>query len=324
MNTKTISFFKFLLSTLASLLGIFLIAQVLIAYAPKEINETAEGLPKGYKVFSIELPKHPILAGERVPIEYYDVKEALDREFHSNTYWQSNTILMMKRAHRFFPIIEPILKKHNVPDDFKYLMVIESGMMNVRSHAGAAGFWQFMKLTGKEYKLEINREVDERYHLEKATVAACKYLKEAHRKFKNWTLVAASYNRGRGGMRKALRHQQATDYWELFLNRETARYVSRIVALKYMMQKPESYGFYIKDADKYAPLPSYEVEVKKSVLDWAQWCKKKNVSYKLFRSMNPWVRDKKLTIKKKVYKVKLLKKGYRDPQRVNRDLLNSF
>ncbi len=315
---------KYLTSTVAIVFVLFFISQVLIAYAPKDKQQITEGVPADYKVFNVQLPKIPILAGERVPVHLFDVKETLDREFHINTYWQSNTILMMKRANRYFPIVEPILKEHGIPDDFKYLMVIESGMLNVKSRAGAAGFWQIMKTTGREYGLEITREIDERYHLKKSTVVACKYFKDAYRKFQNWTLVAASYNRGRAGLRRGLKHQQVSDYWELFLNKETARYVSRIIALKYIMQEPEKYGFYITPEDKYPPLPTYEIKVEKPIADWAIWAKKHNASYKLLRHLNPWILDKKLTRNNKTYNVTLLKKGYRTPQTVDDDLLKKF
>jgi membrane-bound lytic murein transglycosylase D len=182
-------------------------------------------------------------AGEKVPLEKFDIRERVEREFIVNSYWHSFTILAIKRSARFFPVIEPILKEYGIPDDFKYLAVIESGLANVVSSAGASGIWQLMKDPAESFGLEVNSEVDERYHIEKATKAACRYLLMAHSRFNNWTLAAASYNMGMSGVERQLERQYTRDYYELHLNEETSRYMGRILSLKEIMKKPESYGF---------------------------------------------------------------------------------
>ena len=185
----------------------------------------------------------------------------MEREFLSNTYWHSATILALKRANRWFPVIEPILKKNNIPDDFKYLCVAESNLENVVSPAGATGFWQFMKPAGEKYGLEINSLVDERYDVGKSTEAACKYLKDSYDMFGSWTLSAASYNMGQDGVTEQMERQKAKNYFNLVLNSETSRFVARIVSLKYILQNPETYGFDIKDEEKYKPLEYYEINL---------------------------------------------------------------
>ena len=195
------------------------------------------------------IPSHMTLAGEEVPLNDFGVREALDRELIVNTYRHSGTILYMKRASRWFPVIKPILAEEGVPEDFKYLAVIESGLSQVVSPAGASGFWQFLKKTGPEYGLEVSSTVDERYHVEKATRAACLYLKEAYEKFGSWSLAAASYNMGMSGVTKRLKEQGVDNYWDLHLNSETARYVYRILAVKKVLESPASFGFKLRESD---------------------------------------------------------------------------
>lgn len=250
-----------------------------------------------YKVFSLPIPEQVDFAGEKVPLDQSDVKEKLDRELLVNTYWHSNTFLMIKRANRWFPVIEPILKEEGIPDDFKYLALIESGFTNVVSPAGASGFWQFMKSTGKSYGLELNDEVDERYHVEKATRAACKYLHDAYEKHGSWSLVAASYNMGMAGVGRQLDRQKASNYWDLLLNEETSRYVYRILAVKEIMRDPGSYGFHIRQVDLYEPYATQSVVVDSSITDLAEWSKEKGFSYKTLKQLNPWLRETTLTIK---------------------------
>ncbi|NNE54656.1 MAG: lytic transglycosylase domain-containing protein, partial [Flavobacteriales bacterium] len=212
-----------------------------------------------------------------------------------NTYWHSNTFLTLKRANRWFPVIEPILEKHGIPEDFKYLAIIESGLTNAVSPAGATGYWQFMKTTGKSYGLEVNSEVDERYHVVKATEAACKYLTDAYMKYGNWALVAASYNMGMGGLNSKLDHQKVNSYWDLLLNSETGRYVYRILAVKEIMSNRDDYGFVIDEKELYSPYETKVIEVSEPVADLAQWALDNNINYKILKTLNPWLRSKSLT-----------------------------
>lgn len=258
-----------------------------------------------YKIFSLNLPTELSFAGERVPLEALDVREKLDRELLVNTYWQSQSLLFHKRANRWFPVIEPILAEEGVPDDFKYLAVIESGLMNVVSPAGATGYWQILKDTGREYGLEINNEVDERYHVEKSTRAACKYLKDAYRKYLSWTMAAASYNVGVSGLQKQVSRQNVNNYYDLLLNEETGRYIYRILATKEILSKPGHYGFHFRPKDLYPRYEFYEVELDSSVEDFSEFALGYKVNYKILKTLNPWLRDSYLTNPdRKVYKLK--------------------
>ena len=250
-------------------------------------------------------------AGEKTPLNVYDVRERFDRELLVNANLHSSTILIMKRANRAFPIIEPILAKYNVPDDFKYLAVIESALTNAVSPSGAKGFWQFLPDTAREKGLEVNDIVDERYHLEKSTEAACKYLLSAKEKFGSWTLAAASYNGGMNGVGKKIEEQMVGNYYDLLLTDETSRYVFRILALKEIMQNPSQYGFDISKQDLYENLPTKKVEVDSSITDLAQFAKTQGVNYKILKLHNPWLRDKKLENKnKKKYVLEIPTAGY--------------
>lgn len=244
-------------------------------------------------------------AGEPVPIHIDDVKERFERELLVTGYRHSNTFLMLKRQSRWFPVIEPILAEEGVPDDFKYLCVAESGLDNVTSPAGAKGFWQILSPTGKEFGLEINSEVDERYHIEKATRVACKYLKRAKAKFGNWTSAAASYNMGMRGLSRQMEKQQETDYYDLLLNEETSRYVFRILSYKEILSKPLQYGFYVDYSEQYQPYVYKEVIVNESIPDFATFAKQHNTNYKTLKIYNPWLRDKLLTVQKKEYRIKI-------------------
>jgi len=267
------------------------------------------GFLNNYKVYAIPIPDSLQLVNEPVPINQKDVKERIDRELLVNTYWQSNGLLLFKRKNKYFPIIEKILKREGVPDDFKYLAVAESGLQNITSPAGAKGFWQIMKKTGKELGLEINDEVDERYNLEKATVAACQYLKKAKKQYGSWTLAAASYNAGMNKITKELEHQKTDNYYDLLLNSETARYVPRIIALKHILEHPKAFGFVFSKEDLYTPYESYEVQVDSSIEDLALFAQDHNMSYKELKLLNPWLRSDKLTNKQaKTYRIKILKK----------------
>ncbi|MDG2332202.1 MAG: lytic transglycosylase domain-containing protein [Flavobacteriales bacterium] len=249
-----------------------------------------------YQVYAIEMPASMTFAGESIPISNLDIKERLDREFHINTYWHSQTFLFHKRSYRWFPIIERILQEEGVPDDFKYLCLIESGLANVTSPSGAAGFWQFMKKTAIDYQLEVNEFIDERFHLEKATKAACEYLKKAKIQFKSWTLAAASYNMGKTGLNNRLREQKVASYYDLHLNSETSRYVMRIIAAKYILSESEFYGFKLRDKDVYRPYLVKKKMISKSVPDLYDFALKNNTTYRILKVLNPWILGSSLPI----------------------------
>jgi hypothetical protein len=263
------------------------------------------------RVEALDIPNVMTFAGERVPLQDTDVRERLDREIHVNTYWHSNMLLMIKKANRFFSEIEPLLKKYNLPDDFKYLAVAESGLDNVTSHAGASGFWQFMKATGKEYGLEINNYVDERYNLEVATKVAAQYLINSKELFGSWTNAAAAYNAGNAGITKQMKRQDATDYYSLLLNSETGRYVFRILAFKEILSNPEKYGFYVDQQDLYQAIPTKTIVVNTPVADFAKFAKQQGINYKILKIHNPWLRDTYLkNASGKAYSIKIPKPGY--------------
>jgi membrane-bound lytic murein transglycosylase D len=253
---------------------------------------------------SFDVPASMSFAEESVPLNIPDVHERLDKELQINTYMHSNTIFLIKRANRWLPQMEKILKANDIPDDFKYLPLIESNLLNVISPKDAVGYWQILKTSGKELGLEITDEVDERYDPLKATAAACKYLKQSYKKFGNWTLVAASYNRGMGGVERALEDQREKSYYDLFLNDETSRYVFRILAIKEIIKNPVKYGFKINPKHVYNEEPLRYIEVNETIKDIVSFAKQHGINYKLIKRHNPWLRDDKLTVKKgKHYKI---------------------
>lgn len=254
--------------------------------------------------------KHPYapnaaeFAGELAPLHIEDVRERFERELIVNANLDASTLLIIKRSARFFPIIEPILEKNGVPDDFKYLAVAESALMNATSSAGAKGFWQFMPTTAKERGMEVTDFVDERYHVEKSTEAACKYLLDAKRKFGSWTLAAASYNGGMAGVQKQMDIQNETNYYDLLLTEETHRYVFRILALKEVMKNPATYGFTFSAAELYKPIPTKKVVVDTTINDLVRFAKLQGINYKTLKYHNPWLRDKKLpNLNRKSYEI---------------------
>jgi membrane-bound lytic murein transglycosylase D len=264
-----------------------------------------------YNVYSVNVPKSLDFAGEAVPLDQPDIRERVDREFLVNTYWQSNGILLIKRAQKYFPIIEPILAENGVPDDFKYLAVIESGLQNVSSPAGARGFWQIMTGTGRELGLEVNDNVDERYHIEMATKAACDYLKESKSKFGTWTLAGAAYNAGNGGINKQLEAQGVERYYDLLLGEETGRYVFRILAIKEILKNPKNFGFNVNPSHGYEVIPIKNVMVDYEVDDLSAFAKANNINYKILKIHNPWLREPSLNNKsKKEYAIAIPEKGY--------------
>jgi hypothetical protein len=245
-------------------------------------------------------------AGEKMPLEIPDVKERFDRELLVNANLHASTILIIKRANRAFKIIEPILEKNGVPNDFKYLAVIESSLINAVSPAGAKGVWQFMPATAKEIGMEVNECVDERYHLEKSTEAACKFLVAAKVKFGSWTLAAASYNGGITGVNKQIDFQKVNNYYDLLLNEETSRYVFRILALKEIMKAPEKFGFEIPKQDLYELYPTRKIEIDTAVTNLADFAIRQGVNYKILKLYNPWLRNTQLDNKnRKKYLIEL-------------------
>ncbi|HLW20462.1 MAG TPA: lytic transglycosylase domain-containing protein [Cyclobacteriaceae bacterium] len=250
------------------------------------------------KVNIFELPEGLNFAGEPVPMNQPDVMERFEREIYVNAYWHSNTLLLMKRGGKFLPTIEKILAENGIPDDFKYVALIESGLMNVVSPAGARGFWQFMEGTAKERGLEVNKEVDERYHFIKATQAACKYLQNAYARFGNWTSVAASYNMGIAGLTRSKNSQKMTDFYSLLLNEETSRYIFRILAVKEIFENPGKYGFELQTSDLYTMPLMREIVVTNTIDNLADWAIRHNSNYKELKIYNPWLRSTKLTVSK--------------------------
>jgi membrane-bound lytic murein transglycosylase D len=274
------------------------------------VVETSSG-PQEIFFTAVPLPEKLDFANEDVPLDNFDVRESLDRELLIVANFHSQELLYLKKTNRYFSIIEPILKANNVPDDFKYLALAESGFLDkVVSPAGAVGIWQFMKPAAIEFGLEVNDEVDERYHIEKATEAACRYLKKSFIKYGSWTLVAASYNAGVGGMNRQIEVQDSKNYYDLLLNDETSRYIFRILALKLVIGEPEKYGFKVSDEEKYPIIPFTEVNISGSIKSFTIFARSHNINYKLFKQFNPWLRQPNLkNLKGKTYTLKIPEVG---------------
>ena len=239
-------------------------------------------------------------------IEKKDIRERMDRELLVNTYWQSNGLLLIKRANKYFPILEPLLKKYGLPDDFKFLALAESAFTDETSSAGAAGIWHFMKRTGKEYGLEINKNVDERYHIEKSTKVAAAYLKKSKERFNSWTLAAAAYNAGNYGIHKQLEKQQVTNYYDALLANETERYIFRIIALKEVITNPKKYGFIFDNEDLYTHTKTRVIKVDTVISNITLFAKKFGITYKELKIHNPWLRENKLNnASRKLYEIKI-------------------
>ncbi len=254
--------------------------------------------PQLSPALSIDIPEEVSFAGEPVPLTMPDVRESFDKELQINTYWHSNTLFLLKRANRWLPQIDSVLEKNGIPPDFKYLPLIESALLNDVSPKEAVGFWQILKTSGREFGLEITNEVDERYDPIKATVAACKYLKQAHGKFGSWTLTAASYNRGMSGVNRSLENQNVKSYYDLHLNDETSRYVFRIIAIKEIVENPQKYGFKLKQEHLYQREKLRHVQVTESVKDLIAFAQQQGINYKLLKRHNPWLRGERLTVRK--------------------------
>lgn len=279
----------------------------LASVAPIKIGSNEEEVPP-QRVHPIRISGEVSFAGEMVPLNDSDVRERFDRELMVNTFWHSNTFLNFKLANKYFETIERILSEEGIPLDFKYLAVAESGLRNISSPAKASGIWQIMSATGKSYGLTINSEVDERYHLEKATKAACDYLNEAYKKFGSWALAAASYNMGMPSLQNRINDQMVDNYYDLYLNTETARYMYRILAYKMVFENPRKFGLFVEDEDLYEPLAYETMNLGGSIDDLAAFAKAHNTTYKMLKVANPWLRAKKLTIKEgQVYTLKIPK-----------------
>ena len=301
------------------ILGKFLAASLLtlsVCTNPASSQETVGQHPMNYNeqeatskfnYSSPQVPEKVTFCGKEIDLTRYDRYERMDRELLAFTYMHSTSIQMIKKANRYFPIVEPILKEYGIPEDFKYLMAIESNCNpTARSVAGAAGLWQFMQTTGREYGLEVNKNVDERYHVEKATVAACKYLKDAYAKYNDWVAVAAAYNAGQARIANQLEKQQVDDMLDLYLVEETSRYVYRIIAAKIMFADPTQFGFYLRASDLYMPISYKEVEVTTGISDLTSWAKQQGITYALLKNLNPWLRDSFLqNVSKRTYKIKV-------------------
>lgn len=259
------------------------------------------------RIKSIPIDKVFTFAGEEVPLGNFDVYERLERELLRNAYYHSNTLISLKRTKRFFPVIEKILAENGVPEDFKYLAVAESDLSNAVSPSGAKGVWQFLQATGKSFDLEISDEIDERYHLEKSTEAACKYLKVLKEKFGSWTMAAAAYNMGETKLSKEKEIQRTANYFDLNLGQETSSYVFRILALKEIMSHPPDYGYLLEENEKYAPLDNYKtIEVSDAVANWGDFAIEHGTTYRMLKVYNPWLVESSLSNKsKKTYEIRI-------------------
>lgn len=302
MNEKSKNYLLTGISILALLLS------VVSVYAVSTAEEsTPDEMSLKQQVESFSIPKSVEFAEKNVPLTRYDLRERFEREISAIAYQHSFTLLSIKRANRYFPIVEPILKRNGIPEDFKYLALIESNF-NLRavSPVKAAGFWQLMPETAKEYGLEVSDEVDERYHIEKSTEAACAYLKKAYAKFGDWIVVAASYNAGMGRLSEELSKQKVSEFYDLWLNEETSRYVFRLIAMKTFLKDPKKYGYQIKKDQFYPLVRTQEIVLDSAIGDLAEYAKSKEIPYSIFKEFNPWLRDRKLENKgRKSYKILL-------------------
>lgn len=270
------------------------------------------------EIVNPDIPMSVKFAGKNVDLDRTDMYERFDREITSMAYTHGNTLLTLKRANRYFPVMAPILKEAGLPADLIYVACIES-YLNPRAYspAKAAGVWQFVPATAKQYGLEVSDEVDERYDVEKATRAAAKYLRQAYNKYGNWESAAASYNAGQGRITTELDKQGVASAYDLYLNDETSRYMFRLLAMKTIMEHPSSFGFRIRPNQLYQPVEYKVVNVSGPVEDWVLWAKSHGITYAQLREVNPWIRARKLTNKAgKTYQVRVPKQSslYRSKQ----------
>jgi membrane-bound lytic murein transglycosylase D len=305
-----------ILSVATSIIAIVLVFNLFVHSSipeskPDEDMDEVSLFQQNYSIHALPMPDTLSFAGEPVPMNKTYVRESYDRELLVNTYWQSQTLLLIKRANRYFPVIEPILEAEGVPSDFKYLPLIESGFQErVVSPAGAAGVWQFLEGAARDYNLEVNAEVDERYHIEKSTVAACRYLKKAYARFGSWTMAAAAYNAGPRGMERQVDRQKITSYYDLLLNEETGRYVFRILAIKSIMAAPQKFGFHLGEDDLYPVIPTNELVVTGAIPNFADFAVEHGTTYRELKDLNPWLRETfLLNPNKKNYTLKIPRPG---------------
>lgn len=308
-------FLKAVFQVLVQIAIVAVVAIIVSSYIIKTHEECADNQLSSSHVMvkQIDIPSQITFMGERVPVENFDTRESLDRELQVNMFWHSQTIMLLKRANRYFPEIEPILKENNVPDDLKYIALIESGLMNVTSPSGAKGFWQFLEGTAKEFMLEVNDEVDERYNVAKATQAAIRYFKKQKDRFGSWTMAAASYNMGGNGLARQVARQKCNNYYDLTLGEETERYVFRALAIKMIFENPTEFGFNLPTESLYEPIPYRIVEVDSTICNIADFAFSQGTNYKMLKTLNPWLRDNKLTNRKgKNYQIKIIDSAYRN------------
>jgi membrane-bound lytic murein transglycosylase D len=300
--------------------GVLAVALAATGYTGTGTGTVIPDDKESYTVYGVQIPAQLTFAGEPVPLDLFDVREALDKELLSNTYFHSQTIRLIKMANRYFPQIESVLRKNLVPDDFKYLAVAESGLTQAVSPAQAVGFWQLVKGTATDYGLEVRSDVDERYHVVKSTEVACQYLIDSYKKYGNWTMTAASYNAGRQGVDRQIDRQKKENYYDLLLNDETARYLFRVLAFKLIFEDPAAYGFTLSKQDLYPEIPVFTVEVDSAIADFADFASSYGTNYKILKYLNPWLRDNKLSNPShKKYEILIPERGYRradawDPQ----------
>lgn len=289
-----------------------IVGKLFVFSVPEEVNNddtNQKNISNEYRVFALNIPENVSFAGERVPLEIMDVKERLDKELLVNTYWQSQGLLFFKRANKYFSDIERILKEKGVPDDFKYLALIESGLVNVTSPAGAKGFWQLMPKTAKEHGLEVNENIDERYDYIKSTEVACDYLLKAKKKFGSWTSAAAAYNMGIRGVSRELERQKVNSYYDLLLNDETSRYLFRVIAIKSIFENPKEYGFHFREKDLYSMPELKQIKVDSTINNLADFAIYHGINYKELKLYNPWLREIKLkNSSKREYELNILVK----------------
>ncbi len=297
---RNVSYFLLLLLVIALLLGS-------VVYQQRQRDVSTPGTNKQYyKIVPLTIPDTLSFAGEPVPLDIFYVREALDRELSVNTYWHSSTLQLIKRAHRWLPMIDTILVNQGIPLDFRYMPMVESGLQNVTSPAHAVGFWQLLKSTARENGLEVDKQVDERYNVEKSTRAASRYLKKSYERFGSWTLVVASYNAGQKRIARFMKQQKAKSFYDLLVTDETSRYIYRMLALKMIFENPEHYGFYIESSQEYPVIPTHTIEVEGTVKNWADFAHAQGISYKLLKYFNPWLRKTYLkNSHRKTYQIKI-------------------
>jgi len=295
MNIRDLKSFWVLL-TLAVVGGLGIIGVALLiggsltGFKAEEEKAYREKFWNEYRVYAVPVPEEMTFAGEKVPLWDFEFRERVERELLQNAYGQATMLLYMKRASRWFPMIEKVLKEKGIPDDFKYLAVAESGLANAISSAEAVGFWQFLAATARQHGLQVNDEVDQRYDPWLATEAACRYLQKSHAQFGNWSMVAASYNMGTSGLQQAAQYQGQDSYHALHLNNETSRYLPRILAIKTIMKHPERYGFHLTAAQLYLPYETTEWTIQEPVANWAAYARSQGMDFRQLKIFNPWIR----------------------------------